>query len=284
MFFRKKENILNKKWMKNNNFEFQRQILHQEITYKACNNKLILSQIDSNSNKIVLNLGSGYGIWSYKICKEYDIDCIINIDINFFDIYENINENIDYIENYYDLNIIFENTDLKKGIIKFRNNTIDFIYQRDMISVYNRIEWENILKEIYRVLKNKGYVEIVEYNFMIKHKKNPKLIYNKCSEIINLYLKNIFNINNYIYEPILIKHMLNLYFKNVDVKIIELPLYSEKKFEGHCVELLIKSYKHMKEEIEKIIPYTFDIFIDKLKKEWINNESYIELYIIYSQK
>lgn len=148
MFFRKKENILNKKWMKNNNFEFQRQILHQEITYKACNNKLILSQIDSNSNKIILNLGSGYGIWSYKICKEYDIDCIINIDINFLDIYENINENIDYIENYYDLNIIFENTDLKKGIINFRNNTIDFIYQRDMISVYNRIEWDNILKDI----------------------------------------------------------------------------------------------------------------------------------------
>lgn len=119
---------------------------------------------------------------------------------------------------------------------------------------------------------------------MIKHKKNPKFIYNKCSEIINSYLENIFNINNYIYEPILIKNMLNLYFKNVDVKIIELPLYSEKKFEGHCVELLINSYKHMKEEIEKINPYTFDIFIEKLKKEWINNKSYIELYIIYSQK
>ena len=282
--FYKREDILKKKWEKNSNFEFGRQILHHRISYITCNDSLFLSSVKKYD--LIINLGSGYGIWSINLAKEINSGAIINIDNQEYDVYEALKmiEDNEYDSYGQEVNIIFKNIDLKKEEICFKNNTIDFIYQRDMLSVYNIDEWNNITKEIFRVLKIGGYIELLEYNPFIKHDTINKN--NKYSDIINNYLINTLKKNRYVHDPFLLKEVMESYFdiNNITIKKEILPLYYNNKFKDYCINVLILSYRHFEKEIEKYIGYSFDIFIEQIKKEWNNNKSYIELYIIIAKK
>lgn len=124
-------------------------------------------------NKLVLNLGSGYSACTCHFEELYKDAIIYDIDIN-----KKLNP--------------YLLIDLKKDKITFMDNTIDFVYQRDMVTVYEENEWINIINEIYRVLKKDGYAEFVEYNIYVNSNQEK----NYYSDIINKYLKNIFNKNN----------------------------------------------------------------------------------------
>lgn len=50
-----------------------------------------------------------------------------------------------------------------------------------MLSVYNVSEWSNILNDIYKTLKLNSYLELVEYDFVIKH---DNLLNNKYTKKI----------------------------------------------------------------------------------------------------
>lgn len=282
--FYKRDNILQKKWQKSPDFEIGRQILHHKISTITCDNKLFLSCVKKFD--LIINLGSGYGIWSINLAKDIKSGAIINIDNYEFDIHETLKRieenNINFDEQ--EVNIIFKNIDLKKDPICFKNNSIDFIYQRDLLSVYNMDEWNNIIKEIHRVLNNYGCIELVEYDPNIKHNINNKN--NKFSEIINTYLINTLKNNKYIHNPFFIKDIMEKYFNKNDIIIKKevLPLYYNDKFKDYCINVLILSYLYFEKEIEKYIGYNFETFIEQLKKEWNDNKSYIELYIIYAKK
>lgn len=108
-----------------------------------------------------------------------------------------------------------------------------------MLSVYNFIEWQNIINEMNRVLKKDGYIELVEFDFIIKHKNN---INDKFSKIVN----------NYIYKPNILIDILKECFILNKTDVIKLPLYYNNTFKDHCIEDLIISYEYVKDEIEKI--------------------------------
>lgn len=269
----KKKNILEKKWLQKFNFELRRQLLHNEIVYKACDNQFFVNQIKNNC--VIINLGCGYGIWTHNVSILCNNSCFVNIDI--VDYYKNFCE--EFVEEgiIQQPNIYFKKIDLKKENINFKDNNVDFIYQRDMLSVYNFIEWQNIIKEMKRVLKKDGYIELVEFDFIIKNKKN---INDKFSKIVNNYLIDVFKKNNYIYKPNILINLLNENFIINKSDVIKLPLYYNDTFKDHCIEDLIISYEHVKNEIERISSCKFDELISKLKNEWVINKSYIELYII----
>jgi SAM-dependent methyltransferase len=282
MMFYKREDIFKNKWKIKSNFEFERQILHHKISYITCNNNLFLSSVKNYD--LIINLGSGYGIWSIDFSKEINCGAIIDIDNKEYDIYEILEKEDNSSYSYEQgVNIIFRNIDLKKDPICFKDNTIDFIYQRDMLSVYNIEEWHNITKEIYRVLKKSGYFELIEYNPAIKHINNKN---SKYSKIINNYLIEGLKKNGYLHDPFLLEEIIESHFDKNDIIIKKeiLPLYYNSKFKDYCINVLILSYRHFENEIEKYIDYSFDVFIEQIKKEWDNNKSYIELYIITAQK
>lgn len=273
------KDTFNEIWKKVEEFEEKRQYLHQLIVHIACNNELFISPINPdiynkdqvNNYKLVLNLGSGYRIWSIYMSQLYNNLIIIDIDI------------INYNEKICEPLIIFDNIDLKNDKISRIDNSVDFIYQRDMISVYENDEWDILINEIYRILKNKAFVELVEYDFIIEHK-----IKNKCvfTNIVVSYLIEMFKKNNHIYEVEKIYHKLKKNFNPLKINImkIELPLYVENKFEGICIDNLILGIKHIEKSLENITKKSFDEIIENLKKEWRINKSYMKLYIIYAQK
>lgn len=189
------------------NIEEKRQMIQHLLLYKACNEKIFLSPIDDfikYNNKLILNLGSGYSVWTCHLEELYDNVIVYDVDIN-----EKLNP--------------YLLIDLKKDKITFKDNTIDFVYQRDMVTVYEDNEWINIINEIYRVLKKDGYAEFVEYNIYVN--SNQKTNY--YSNIINKYLMKIFDKNNIEY----ICNNIKIVFSDVRIYIKKLPLYDESIFQ-----------------------------------------------------
>lgn len=276
----KRKNILENKWLQKYDPEFKRQKIHNKIIYKSRNKYTYMPLMN---NSVIINLGAGYGLWSHEMAMLYDKSCFLNIDI--FDYYGYITRGININKSNYTKqpNIFFKEIDLKKENINFKDNNVDFVYQKDMISVYNIAEWKHVIKEIFRILKINGYMEIVEFDFIIKHKNVLNNLTN-YSNIMNNYLINVFNKNEYIYKPNVIIDLIDDYFEIEKIDIIELPLYYNDIFKMDCINDLIIGYEHIKQEIENISSYTFDYFIEKLKKEWRDNKSYIELYIINGKK
>lgn len=276
MFTRK--NILNKVW--NNieiteiNIEELRQEIQQNIVYISCNNKLFLSPLKNNNNNIVLNIGSGYCFWSREFLKDKENEIVLMVNLDIKEYYKN-NEYL----------MIFKHKNLKTDNINFKDNTVNYVYQRDMLSVYNMFEWENIIKEIHRVLKKDGYFELVEYDITIKHNK----IFNKIfSDIFFNYLKDIFKTNDYVYDIDIICNKTKIIFTETKYLKVQLPLYYEKKYRGMCSNNYILGLYHFKEQINSILKTKFNIDFDQgikeLENEWDQNESYMGLYIIYCKK
>lgn len=282
------KNYFNKVWKNIEKTELKRQILHHEITYRVCNNNLYISPI-SNLDGLVLNLGSGYGIWSRKLVENDNKIYIIDIDIKEYIIYKPIDIYFEkYLKNFFGFNILFKNIDLVKDNINFKTNTISYVYQRDMISVYNTYEWDHLISEIYRVLKPNGYVELVEYDFIIEHMERKQENDSLFSNIIVDHLKTVFDVNKHVYKHDILYNKVNTFFENINISITKLPLYYEDKYKGICIEDLILGFNNINQELDEILKskttYNFSESLEKIKNEWHKNKSYIKLYIIYAKK
>lgn len=68
-------------------------------------------------------------------------------------------------------NFSFQNANLHEGDIglhRFQDNTVDYIMMRDVWLVNSSpAKWKNVLKQVYRVLKPGGYIEIYEQDMKI---------------------------------------------------------------------------------------------------------------------
>lgn len=90
LFFKLKNDqkeYFTKKWKKSPDFEIGRQILYHKISNITYDNNLFLSYI---KNMDLINLGSGYGIWSIILAKDIKSGAIININNYEFDIHETL--------------------------------------------------------------------------------------------------------------------------------------------------------------------------------------------------
>lgn len=207
---------------------------------------------------------------------QYDFFKIINYK-DFENIKKVIKENLNIIVNNYDV--------IKEGI-KYKNETIDFVYQRDMISIYKIDQWDKIIKEIHRVLKYNGYVEITEYDINIKKNFNKKTIIN---DIYNETLIDIFKINGNEINIMNLYNKIALIFGEENVEIIkkEIPLYYEDNLNSIMTENMIKGYNYFKKpllETLKLKGYDFYESLRIIKEEWEESKAYLNLYVIIAKK
>lgn len=207
---------------------------------------------------------------------QYDFFKIINYK-DFENIKKVIKEN---------LNIIINNYDVIKEGIKYKNETIDFVYQRDMISIYKIDQWDKIIKEIHRVLKYNGYVEITEYDINIKKNFNKRTIIN---DIYNETLIDIFKINGNEINIMNLYNKIALIFGEENVEIIkkEIPLYYENNLNSIMTENMIKGYNYFKKpllETLKLKGYDFYESLRIIKEEWEESKAYLNLYVIIAKK
>ncbi|CAJ0909747.1 1274_t:CDS:2 [Entrophospora sp. SA101] len=105
----------------------------------------------------VLDAGCGTGIWIFELAKMYPNSTFIGVDIT-----------ISFTPNNYQKpsNAAFLESNLLEGL-PFPDNTFDYIHQRHMITAFTELQWPGILKELARVLKPGGYLELCEYEIHV---------------------------------------------------------------------------------------------------------------------
>lgn len=290
-------NILNWDNLKDTmNIEIYRQYIQQEIIDKFFD--LTYSPIIDNhinDKKFIVDMGSGYCRWSLKLIKKFQNMLISNdIVIYNFDINDILNEYLKEILNiendmikikdeiikigYYS---IYEKINLRTDKLRFTDNYIYFIYQRDMLSVYDLNQWDHIIGEIYRTLKTNCFAEFVEYDFVINNIKDGYMT-NILKDYLNEKLKDI-NIK-------IILNKIKKKFNNVDYIIKKLPLYKESIFNNICIDNMILGCSHFMEDILFILKNKYDIILtyneltDLLISEWEENKCYIKIYFISAKK
>lgn len=154
-----------------------------------------------------------------------------------------------------------------------------------MITVYNTLEWNHVINEINRVLKKDGYFEIIEYDVSIRH----STIFKKTiTDIFDEYLKDYLEQNNFEYNINNLYNKIGKVFKLNNRIRIKLPLYYESKYKGLCFYNYILGLKHFKKNLDYILKSKFNVDFDKgiemLEEELDQNQSYMELNIIYGKK
>lgn len=292
MFFSNNKQLID--WNKKNDIEFYRQKIEQDIinTYL----ELTLTCLDyknfgkNDSSKIIIDIGSGYCKWLINFIKTYkkqiynfSIYSLDNIDIlgNYLNNHINIENEIkdEIIE--LGLYCIYIKKDLKKEKLNFEDESVYFVYQRNMLTVYKIKEWNYTIDEIFRILKKNCAAEFVEYDFMIKNIETESIT-NKINKYIKNKLKNI-DIN-------IILNKINNKFYETKYKSLKLPLYKEDILKGICIENVILGYTHFMDDIIILLKKKYNIIltyneiVNILTAEWENKKSYIELYFITAKK
>lgn len=282
-FLNNKKELIN--WVEYNDIEFRRQSIQQDIIEKS----LGLTNIDhgilqNEEINIILDIGSGYCRWLINIIRKHKL-LMNKLSIYYYDIVDNLGiylKKFVNIENSIKdeimeigLYCIFVKKDLKKECFDFKDNSISFIYHRDMLIVYNMKEWIFIIKEIDRVLKINCKCEFVEYSFIIKNIEKKSL-----TDKINNYVRSKINNIDEIFKKINKKWIKNKY------KIIKVPLYKEPIYKCLCIESIILFYSYFITNILKVlnskykIVLTYNELIEILIAEWEINKSYTEIYFI----
>lgn len=273
------ENIWDDVDVHDKKIEINRQIINNNVIILSLD-KLYCSPIIIKDSFIILDIGCGIMSWEATMTKFLDPeikDRIYVFGIDQYDFLKIINyKEFDSIKKVIkeNLNIINNNYDVLHEGIKHKNETIDFVFQRDMISIYKIDQWDQIIKEIYRVLKHNCYSEIIEYNIDIKKNFNKKTI---ISDIYNKTLIDIFKINGQEINIMNLYKKIVLVFGEENVELIkkEIPLYYEDNIKGIMTENMALGYNYFKKPLLDFL---------KLKEEWEESKSYMELYIIVAKK
>ncbi|RUS22083.1 S-adenosyl-L-methionine-dependent methyltransferase [Endogone sp. FLAS-F59071] len=105
----------------------------------------------------VLDAGCGSGIWTLEMSKHYPASQFIGTDFR-----RHILPNSPLPPN-----CLFLDADTVKGL-PFSDNTFDFVFQRLMWPSFSRLQWNIALKELVRVTKPGGIIELVELEAKIE--------------------------------------------------------------------------------------------------------------------
>ncbi|KAL7319725.1 hypothetical protein PS15m_002826 [Mucor circinelloides] len=111
----------------------------------------------------VLDSGCGPATWTLEMGETYPNSKFHGIDASSV-----------FPESIKPSNVEFCVTNIAEKI-PFSDNTFDYIHQRLLILGLTNDDWENALKELYRVLKPGGYIEVVEPDMQDLRNMGPLL-------------------------------------------------------------------------------------------------------------
>lgn len=103
-----------------------------------------------SSGALVLDIGCGTGTWVVEMANEFPSSHFTGIDIAPVFPREAKPENVQFVE-----------ANLLDGL-PYNDNTFDYVHMRFLITAFSKQEWERALKEIVRVTKTNGIIEIME--------------------------------------------------------------------------------------------------------------------------
>ncbi|CAG8649429.1 16779_t:CDS:2, partial [Dentiscutata erythropus] len=113
-----------------------------------------INHILTNPETKILDVGCGAASWSFDMATTYPLINIIGIDIS--------QQQATQIK---PKNFTFVKANVLDGI-PFKDNTFDYIFQRNLMRAYTEQDWPRVVNELVRVLKPGGYLELMERSML----------------------------------------------------------------------------------------------------------------------
>ncbi|KAL7314048.1 hypothetical protein PS15m_007706 [Mucor circinelloides] len=111
---------------------------------------------------VVLDSGCGPATWTFDMAKEFPNSKFHGVDITPLSFPEGVKPD----------NCEFQVANIAEHI-PYPDNTFDYIHQRLLVMGLTHESWDNTLKEMFRVLKPGGYIELHEPNFVKLRNTGP---------------------------------------------------------------------------------------------------------------
>ncbi|CEP16057.1 hypothetical protein [Parasitella parasitica] len=106
----------------------------------------------------VLDIGCGAGFWSSDMASRYPISYFTGIDID-----KNVlPSSLVVLGSSLSRNVFYQRIDLIELPLPYEDATFDFIFMRSMMDTLPDSMWDDVLKELVRVMKKGAYIECVE--------------------------------------------------------------------------------------------------------------------------
>ncbi|CAG8454575.1 9617_t:CDS:2 [Paraglomus brasilianum] len=113
-----------------------------------------VDEVLKSSDAKVLDVGCGHGTWIFELAQEYPNAQFTGIDTESFLPKREASDNVNFLEH-----------DLLHGL-PFSDNTFDFVHMRFLTQYISEKTWEDVIvKELVRVAKPGGWIEIVEFDY-----------------------------------------------------------------------------------------------------------------------
>ncbi|KAG2183029.1 hypothetical protein INT44_006010 [Umbelopsis vinacea] len=139
-----------------------------------------------NRDGVILDIGTGHGDWAYEVASTYPKSKIIALDLNPPHAPATILNNL-----------VFKHIDITQRW-DIEDNSVDFVFQRDMNRVLLKSNWDHILREMYRVTQPGGVLEILESgkaNWLYYSIENGRRGQIKTPRVIDRFTTDFFHYN-----------------------------------------------------------------------------------------
>ncbi|GAA5807435.1 hypothetical protein MFLAVUS_000796 [Mucor flavus] len=230
-------------WVHNNNDEkeYDRQ-LRQHYVLKHILDGNIHVPVAMDKPITVLDAACGAGFWTLDIAHTFPNAKVIGLDAFPVD-----DKRMKGHSNTISApNIVYKYGDLTTHL-PLPDNYLDIIYQRDTTSIMPHERWPFLLDELMRVAKPGGYIELVEYSFVIKNPGPVLALVNEWYKIVTTSIG---------VDPKEAKHlkhmMITAGFQDVDKKVITVPIGEwpedeDEREKGFLYKQVVKAmFKSMK--------------------------------------
>ncbi|KAG2229791.1 hypothetical protein INT48_005318 [Thamnidium elegans] len=221
----------------------------------------------------VLDAGCGPGYWTLDMAKDYPNSKFRGVDVSDF-----------FPKKYKPDNCEFVIGNITETL-PYEDDTFDYIHQRMLLLGLTSSSWDKCLKELLRVLKPGGYIEIIDTDYknsaFLKKKKKKKK--NTVSEMLES--RDIpADIPLQLEERILRTGYVNL---------VETRSFLPLNHGGEAGKLMWQDYYHgylnvrplmIKDNPEWNDPQTYDLFIQKCAIEANSNKTSLNWHIFCAQK
>ncbi|KAI8881057.1 S-adenosyl-L-methionine-dependent methyltransferase [Backusella circina FSU 941] len=231
------------------------------------------SLFQKKKNTVVLDIGCGPGTWTMEMASQFPKVTFIGVDFRDMSPHDIKPKNCHFQQHL----------DIVK--LPFGDNSVDYIFQRDMNWFLNAENWIPLIKEYFRILKPGGWIELVEPDLESQSSlENESYLNNKLLNLITHRGKDAFVARK------LSSIMAASGFRRIESRFQSIPLgwgKGKDAFSKACASQqlwLLKSLQPSLSQMTSIAPDKYNQYLDDLAIEWCEARTYINWHRSIAQK
>ncbi len=218
----------------------------------------------------ILDVGCGTGLWAYEICNEFPRARVVGFDLE-------IQESRGSPDQYF-----FAEGNLLNGI-PLANDSFDFVHQRMLLAAIPSISWPFVARELERVTRPGGWVELVEMNFDVEPKGSTSHYF---WDLVRLIASSRGIIPDDINA--LDIHLRQAGFVAVEKKCFTVPVCQSGGRLGTLFAANMRTFaESLRDPFINIHHFTkesFDKMLLEMMNEWERYRSYQTINVVYGQR